>query len=59
MKTLKERITENPLTSVIGGVMLLGATAALIFGKIDTLAFAELSAISLLLLGLKDPAWVR
>lgn len=59
MSDLKNRLTCSPITSSVGGVVIVSATIAFVFGKIDGIVFAELSALGLVLLGLKDPSWLK
>jgi len=55
MRKIKERVVKNPLTSVAGIMIILCGIVLVSFGKIESLTFAEISSLGLILLGLKDP----
>ena len=59
MTNLKNRVIDNPITTVGGVLLILIGVAALVFDKIDGIEFAEIAGLGLILAGLKDPSWIK
>jgi len=56
---IKCRVMNNLVTTIAGMILIVGAALAVTLGKIDGIAFAEVSGLGLILAGLKDPSWIK